>query len=369
MFFGAMKSNFRRTLKSLLYVLSFIFLTTNAAFAVDYTMGYITGMTTLKFGADTAVENGLHNISSVVSGERSLFVGMGGDSVRYDIGSHINVWGYAVVAGTAHRQTFEHGELVLGDFLEYGMAAFESFENPIPTLKDRGYTNYVGAGTMGHFKASNNMSAEASVRFGKVKTHYNINDSTPSYYDNTSSLYLATHLGIGYQLKLGEGFTIGAFAKQFWTMQVGDSIDNESGDRIEFQNIVSAITRVGLQASFPMSDIMGASIRLAYDYESNGKVRATSNGNNIDIPSQIGGTYMAGFGFDIKPKELPISTSFDVDMATGMREGAVIGVQFTYNFQPKGAIPASAGETAPDVEIPTSADKTKVKPAKPETAE
>ncbi|GAB7140575.1 hypothetical protein RsTz2092_05250 [Deferribacterales bacterium RsTz2092] len=306
--------------------------------------GFLAGMTALQFGANVATENALQNMAITTKKGSGIFVGTGGNATRYKTGSYIDTIGFSIAAGIAKKVFFDYGEMVAGEFLEYGQAGYDSYNsfNTTSAINGEGKTQYIGLGTMGHFQSVSDNFIEASIRGGMYKTHYESNDFEEYVDFDASAPYFAIHFGVGHIQFIGARTTFTPFVKQFLTMQLGDTV-KVAGDEIKFENMLSTITRAGVQMSHGFSDVFWTSIKLAYEYEHNGKARATlfyRDGatmfdRDIEAPSLTGSTFAAGLGFDITPRRFPISTSFDVDLATGQREGVSGSLQFTWNFKAK----------------------------------
>ncbi|GAB7140574.1 hypothetical protein RsTz2092_05240 [Deferribacterales bacterium RsTz2092] len=298
--------------------------------------GFLAGMTALQFGANVATENALQNMTIATRDGSGMFVGSGGNAMRHKTGSYIDTIGFSIAAGMAKKRLFDYGEMVAGEFLEYGQADYDSYNsfNTTSAINSEGNTQYIGLGTMGRFQSVSDNFIEASIRGGMYKTRYESNDFEEYADFDASAPYFAIHFGAGHIQFIGARTTFTPFVKQFWTMQLGDTV-KVAGDKIKFENVLSTITRAGVQMSHGFSDVFWTSIKLAYEYEHNGKARATVFDRDIEVPSLTGSTFAAGLGFDITPRRFPISTSFDVDLATGQREGVSGSLQFTWNFKAK----------------------------------
>ncbi len=319
------------------------------------------GMAFVTQGADLAAGQGMGSALAATSahggrggkggstGGQSAVAGFGamsGGSMRYNTGSHVDVNGFSLLTGLGWRNELPSGGLLLGAFFEAGWGNYDShnsFSN-VASVKGDGDTSYYGGGILARYDLTQGSLAglytEASLRAGYASTDFSSNDfgqtgGTSASYDSGAAYYGA-HAGLGYVWQMNDAASLDFSTKYLWTHQNSDSV-TMLGDPIRFKASDSQRWRSGTRFNYAVNTDSGAEftpyLGAAWEYEFDGKARATVNGRGIDSPSLKGGTGVGELGISFKPAA---GSAFSADLGvqgyTGVREGVTGSVQLKYEF-------------------------------------
>lgn len=318
--------------------------------------GYLAGMGLTLHGADQVANQGL--AAAVQAARNSAGSGAGGSaggygfggfattsggSVRYNTGSYVDMHSLSVLTGLARGADLTPGRLTVGAFFEYGNGSYDthnSFSNAASVDGD-GSTRYLGGGVLGRmdFKETGpgRIYTEASARMGRLHNDYTSSDLRDSQgriadYDSSSNYY-GLHLGTGYVWNISETASLDLHAKYFWTRQEGDSTTLSTGESVRFKNMDSHRLRAGTRFAYNVNEYIAPYIGAAYEYEFDGRARATINGFSTDAPDLKGGTGIGELGFTVKPfADSGLSLDLAVQGYTGKHEGATGILQFKWEF-------------------------------------
>ena len=272
------------------------------------------------------------------------FMAVSASSMRYNTGSHVDVSGAAFMLGLAKKWEGQSANLLLGAFAETSIAntkTHNSFKN-MDNVDGTGDNNSVGGGILARMDftqtALKGLYTEASLRMGQLNTHYNSDDvqdfmgNNASY--DTNSLYYGAHAGLGYILSLSQKASLDLYGKYFWAHQQGETV-TILGDKFKFDDANSHRTRVGGRFSYALYDELAPYAGAAWEYEFDGKARATTYGFDVPAPSLKGSTGVGELGISFTPNVLS-QNAFAVDLGvqgyTGMRQGISGSVQLKFEF-------------------------------------
>ena len=265
--------------------------------------GQVSGAAFLNQGADMLSGQGLQTARSAAAGaagQISSFAALGGSSLRYETGSHVDVNGISFVAGAAKEKSIGQDKLTNGLFLEHGWGSsstYNSFSNAT-SVKGSGDTQYFGAGWLGRRQKHSGQYIEGSIRTGQVSNKFNSSDigtaGTASSYD-VSSPYYGLHIGIGKETDIGKNKKRDVYAKALWTHQNGSSATVQ-GDSFQFDAVDSLRGQAGVKWSYKTNESTTLHTGLAYQYEFDGNAGATVNGSAVESPSMQGGTGIMEIG-------------------------------------------------------------------------
>ena len=122
------------------------------------------------------------------------------------------------------------------------------------------------------------------------------------------------------------------YAKYFWTHQEGFSA-TVAEDRFTFKDSDSQRLRGGTRFAWTPDKRISPYVGAAYEYEFDGRARASTYDRGIDAPRLKGGTGMAELGLSLRPVENgPVSFDLGVQGYTGKREGVTGSLQFKLEF-------------------------------------
>ncbi|MCL2791252.1 MAG: autotransporter outer membrane beta-barrel domain-containing protein [Desulfobulbus sp.] len=306
--------------------------------------GFVSGTALLNQGADLIAGQGMSEaMNAAQQAEGSLGLGIfgavSGGRSRYDTGSHVEMSSVSLMAGVSHQATLQPCSLTLGVFFEYGNGSYDIY-NAFNTHGD-GDVSHLGGGIIGRMDFiacdTGHFYAEASARAGGVQNDYNSDSLRDGMGHNatydSSSAYYGLHLGAGYLWNLTDKAVLDLYGKYFWTYQNGDSLHLSTDDPVDFDAVDSHRLRVGTRLSYAANERISPYVGAAYEYEFDGKARATTYGYSIDAPDLAGGTGIGELGLTFKPsKGLPISLDLGVQGYAGTRDGVTGSLQLRYIF-------------------------------------
>ena len=264
------------------------------------------------------------------------FFAVQGSSLRYNSGSRTDVDGAALMTGLAKKWEAPGMDILAGVFFE---AAIGSTSGTGGT-KGEGDTRTLGGGILARLDMTDTLLkglyAEASLRAGSLNTDYTNDDlrdftgDGASYDANTA--YYGAHAGLGYIWNITERASLDTSAKYFWTHQQGKNL-NIQGDKFDFKDADSHRTRLGARFGYAVTEEVTPYIGAAWEYEFDGKARATVYGLDVPGSSLKGGTGVGELGLTWKPEEARnLAVNFGVQGYTGMREGVSGTLQLKYEF-------------------------------------
>jgi hypothetical protein len=309
----------------------------------SYSEGNISSAVMLMQGSDVAADQAMSSAVSV--GSSAVGAGpigaMGGGSIRYKTGSHVDATGFSLVAGVAAGVG---SGATVGGFIEYGDGSYDTYNNFSSgkvqgKVKGSGDTDYVGVGVLGHFDLAKTASGqpylEATARLGRVKNEFK-NTRTHGRFD-TKSDYYGLSLGGGHVWNLSADATLDLYGRYVWSHQEGDNAKlSGTGQEIHFADIDSHRVRVGTRYSKAWNSgsdnrfYTGIAWEHEFDAEANAK---TQDGNKIKSPDMKGSTGIVEIGLVLYPSG---NKNFSIDLGLqgygGKRQGATGSAQLKYRF-------------------------------------
>jgi len=311
-----------------------------------YAESSIAKLSFINQGLDFLLTQGFGSVMVVTSGEGvrfSTFGSMGGGQIRNNSGSHVDVSGVSLLAGLAIGNDISATRrLTLGAFLEGGWGTYNSYNSFAnhASAKGKGDTNYnyYGGGFLGRYDVVQGtfagLYADASARLGWSKADFRSNDilynGNRASFDS-SSLYYGMHAGVGYVLCLiPEKASLDFSGKILWTHQDSDSVTVHQ-DRVRFADADSLRTRLGGRFAWAVNELLAPYAGAYWEYEFDGRTKATVNGISVGTPSLRGNTGMGELGFALTLMKT-LSLDFGVQGYVGKREGWTGSLQVKYEF-------------------------------------
>jgi len=287
-----------------------------------------------NFAASEAVESALKAAALREDQSLALFTAFGGGQSRYETGSHVKTNGWNATVGLSHDVTMFSLETVLASFIEYGKGDYHSYNSfASGSLKGTGNTEYIGLGILGNWiDPEDNTYFNMSLRVGKVSSDFASNvffaNQSASY--DYSTVYYGGHLGGGYFYELTNGLTLDLYTRFMLTQQQGKKVSVSSGDNLRFSDSLSSRLRAGVKTDLNLFESWKTTLGAAYDYEFEGKAKASAYNMSWDAPSLQGGT---GVG-EVSISYAHGSWSFGVGAEgyIGERRGFSGNVQFGHKF-------------------------------------
>ncbi len=302
--------------------------------------GQISAAAFLNQGADILSGQGLQNAQSAAAGaggQTGGFAAMGGSSLRYETGSHVDVNGFSLVLGVARQIAATDSTRLSGLFLESGWGSYSTYNDFVnaSSVRGDGNTRYFGAGWLGRYQQNNGRYMEGSLRFGKVYNKFDSNDigtaGTNSRFD-ISAPYYGMHIGFGKEKDFGNNRKQDVYTKLLWTHQNGSNAIVQ-GDVFDFGAINSYRWQLGTKWLRKTNERTTLRTGLAYQYEFSGKANATVNGSAIEVPSMKGGTGIVEVGLTQESKDGEgAKLDFGLQGFLGKLQGVAGNIQATWNF-------------------------------------
>ena len=261
------------------------------------------------------------------------FAAFGGSSMRAESGSHVDNKGFGLNIGFAREIANGQGKLLFGPIVEYGGGKYDSYLDN-GTHGD-GKSHYWGIGLMARQINNDGLYYEGSLRVGRVNSDYNGNFNNQNVTYDSSSTYVATHLGLGKIMDLGHHNTLDGYLKYFYSHQGGDNVTMHgsiSGDENwSFSSINSHRLRLGARITHEIDDKNSFYGGLAYQFEFGGKATAHYNGGSAPSPSVRGGSGMLELGWQVKPGG-PVTVDLGITGWVGKQRGGSVQLGAVWNF-------------------------------------
>lgn len=288
-------------------------------------------------GAEMASSNGMKNASSATmsnGGESSNFGALGGQNVRLNSGSHVDVKGLSFIVGVSKQA---NDAFMYGAFVEAGFGNYDSYNDfgAAGSAHGWGDNKYYGGGFLGKFDMIKNYYLEASVRAGRVYSDYKSSDINPSQNAEfeSSRIYWGGHIGFGKIFELNSVSNLDIYTKFFVTRLGSDEIE-VIGEKIKYHNSNSIRARLGSRYSYYLDDNFEIYGGAAFEREFNSDAKATNLTQNQDLvsPTLKGNTAIGEFGFKFKTPFKPLTLDLNLQGLTGKREGVTGGINAEFKF-------------------------------------
>ncbi|AZS50549.1 autotransporter outer membrane beta-barrel domain-containing protein [Entomomonas moraniae] len=255
---------------------------------------------------------------------------------RYNSGSHIKSDDYLLSGGLSYQQD----NITAAAIIEGGWGSYDSYNSFSNTanVHGDGNTSYYGFGVLGKYELNNGLYTDGSLRYGRTQIKFDTNDivnlatgQNARYKLNTN--YASTHIGVGYNLSINEKNTLDLSTKYLYTTVQGKNV-NVAGDNIHFDRVNSSRVRLNVEISHQYSRTVTLHVNTGYEYEYDGKVKATTYGvYKIDEPKVKGGTGIISLGLSVKPsQESKFTFIGKVKGYAGKREGGGLDLMVNYSF-------------------------------------
>lgn len=261
------------------------------------------------------------------------FAAFGGSSMRAESGSHVDTKGFGLNIGFAREIANGQGKLLFGPLVEYGGGKYDSYLDN-GTHGD-GKSHYWGIGLMARQINNDGLYYEGSLRVGRVNSDYNGNFNNQNVTYDSSSTYVATHLGLGKIMDLGHHNTLDGYLKYFYSHQGGDNVTMHASitgdENWSFSSINSHRLRLGARITHEIDDKNSFYGGLAYQFEFGGKATAYYNGGSTPSPSVRGGSGMMELGWQVKPGG-PVTVDLGITGWVGKQRGCSVQLGAVWNI-------------------------------------
>lgn len=287
--------------------------------------------------AEAATASGGNDADSAsASSGFSPFAAIGGSGMRLESGSHVDTRGVGILVGFARQLPNKQGKLLFGPFVEYGGGDYKSYLDD--GTKADGGTHCWGGGLMARQENHDGLYYEASLRGGNVTSDYNGNlDGIGSVKYDSSSPYLAAHLGLGKVFDIGHKNTLDGYVRYFYSHQGSDDVTIHAAGLADqqghFDSMNSSRLRLGARLNHKLSDTNTIYGGLGYQYEFDGDARASFNGTAAPSPSLKGSSGLMELGCKITPtKTNDMSVDISVTGWAGKQRGLTGQLSANWKF-------------------------------------
>ncbi|MDR2008760.1 MAG: autotransporter outer membrane beta-barrel domain-containing protein [Alphaproteobacteria bacterium] len=284
--------------------------------------GHLSSMGVLTSGADLVADNGINSADTTLQeNNMGVFSSLNFNSVRLNSGSYIDLNSSSFVLGVGKKI---NNKYLMGAFLETGNGSHKTNnKTDYSTVKGSGDNLYFGAGLLGKYSFESNIYLDASVRAGYVNTNYKADFSPDAKY-NIGALYYGGHIGAGYKHDVSV-LTFNEYVKYLATVQGGNDVSFDSGEKAKFDDVISSRVQAGLRVKY--SSVF---VGYAYEQELAGEAKATIDNTAIDAPSIKGGTNIIEAGYEKTFSHFNIGAG--VKGYIGARDGYSINAKVGYMF-------------------------------------
>jgi autotransporter-associated beta strand protein len=312
--------------------------------AKAYAEGFLGGAAALAGASDNAAKGVSSAAQSLAAGGAlgmAGFTEVGGGSLKYKTGSHVDVDGYNLVAGLASGKDFAAGQLTVGAFVEYGEGDYSSYNSfASGRVKGQGDTDYAGGGALARFAFADGFYLDGTLRVGKVHSDFRstqIGDTLTTY--DTSSRYYGAHVGIGKVWKLGKN-SLDIAAQYLWTHQKGDKARIKGRmEELEFDDVNSSRARLAARYNHALNASIVGYVGAGWEKEFDGKADAKLTNlkyrvtDKLQSPELKGDSGLVELGLSTAPfAKTPLTVDVGLQGYWGQREGVTGGVKVNYRF-------------------------------------
>lgn len=285
-------------------------------------------------GGDMLADQGLASAKAAAEqGSYNVFATAGGDSMRYNTGSHVDSKSYHLQGGFARTLASGTGTLTIAPLIEYGNGSYDSYLND--GVHASGDMHYWGLGFLARQDNADGFYYEGSIRGGKVGSDYKSHDLVGAdevTYD-VSVPYYALHLGVGQVQTLSEQNTLDYYGKYFYSHQGGDSAALSSGEVYDFESVNSNRVRLGTRFTHEANTLSKLYAGVAWEYEFSGSAEASYQGDKTLSPSLKGASGMLELGWQGKASSTSAMTA-DISVTgwTGQQKGVAFKAGLNWGF-------------------------------------
>ena len=283
-------------------------------------------------GAEFVADEGMRSIRAAAKdGAFTAFGAMAGGFNRYETGSHVNVKGVSLAAGTAGRID----NLTVAGFIEAGWASSESH---VASVEADANHDYYGIGAAARLDFAEPFYLDGAVRLGKVSTEFDGTYSATTAKYDADGLYATAHLGAGYVFDLAPSVKLDAYGRYLFSYVEGDDVTLQSAAREGFSmdDMTAHAVRFGarLEGAYEAFDwYAGLAYEHVFDGKAEGELKFGGATAALDAPSLKGNSAIVDLGFTMKPKAAgPWTIGVGLKGYAGDRRGGTGSVNVLYTF-------------------------------------
>ncbi|MDR1296853.1 MAG: autotransporter outer membrane beta-barrel domain-containing protein, partial [Deltaproteobacteria bacterium] len=287
------------------------------------------------------------NLNSAVSASPSepcpgLFFDAAYGRARYGAGGgDVDLASFSGLLGAACSSYLDSGVLTMGGFVELGRGSYDvKLDLGDRVVRGDGDLRRIGGGVLARFEFDSRTNKKfylhSSLRGGRLSQDYQSPDllnSQNSGRHDTSSMYVAGHLGLGAEVHLAGGALLDFYARYGHTYLKGADAMVDGTAPVNYKAAVSSRARAGGRYAFNLGERARLQLGLGYDHEFDARTKATTGGLPVNTPDMSGGSAVAEINAAyLRPGPVPVSLSIGLEGFMGRRKGVVGSLKFTVAF-------------------------------------
>ena len=255
----------------------------------------------------------------------AAFGAVGGGSLTYKIGSHIDVDSFnATVGGAKLFDDINEGDaLTVAAFIDMGIGHSRSHVINTSASSDN---KVFGIGTGIKYQFACGAFADATARIGRAKAEFKgaySRTGLKTEYDSKTTYY-GFSLGGGYNFDLTQELTLSPYARYTFTRNGSDTVSLKGiSKKLHFEAVEAHSVRTGLDGLYKLTDTFALKAGLAVEHTWDGDARSQLGGVNLATPSISGTSGIMDLGIRFTPSG---AKGWDFEVGATGRVGDVHGV-------------------------------------------
>ena len=255
-------------------------------------------------------------ITSAGGGIQKVDTGNGGEIKNHIVGMDI-----AIVREIKNPSS----KLLIGGLVDFN---HNKYDNEANGINGSGKSNALTVGIIAKHIGNNGFYYEGSARLGRAKTDFQSNNSMyNTQYEESAPIY-AGHTRIGKIIKLNDSNNIDIYGSYSFAHQDRINLRLSSNENYDLGSLNSNRLRAGCRMTTRVNNGK-VYYGLAYQYETDAKIKARQNGNEIYSSSGRGNSGLIELGYRISTNKDKTS-NIDINAAgfAGRQKGFSIMAQF-----------------------------------------
>lgn len=256
------------------------------------------------------------------------FMALGGSSMRYNTGSHVDANGFNGALGVA--KAFD--DITLGVAGEYGISSYKSY---VGSTNGKGNSKLYGGALLADWQDKQGWHAEGAVRLGRTSTDYSAATALGHTHYTDHASYQGALIGGGKEFKVSRKCddTVDLYARYMYSHTNGSNTTATSGEAMHFAGVDSHRTMVGARYNHELSDSAVVYAGAAWMHEFDGDAHSVIGGFTAPSPSLEGDSGMVEIGTTFAPcASENILLNLNLQGWTGVQRGISGGAGCTIKF-------------------------------------
>ncbi len=279
-----------------------------------------------SFSATEGMASAVTAASTTTNGSGiATFGAVGGGSLTYKVGSHIDVDSFnATVGGAKLFDNINEGDaLTVAAFIDMGIGHSRSHVINTSASSDN---KVFGIGTGIKYQFACGAFADATARIGRAKAEFKgaySRTGLQTEYDSKTTYY-GFSLGGGYNFDITEELTLSPYARYTFTRNGSDTVSLKGiSNKLHLDAVNAHSVRTGLDGLYKFTDTFALKAGLAVEHTWDGDAKSQLGGVNLATPSISGTSGIMDLGVRFTPSGAP---GWDFEIGATGRVGDVHGV-------------------------------------------